>query len=243
MRQQECLASGVNKEQALAPLRIWIVGNLSVVQPLAKFGAQVHALDSIEELYRELAITPCDMVLIDTTRLNEDVASTVAHLRRRDDLGVLLLVDPATPKAVAEGLWAGADACLPPKPTPNVLAAKLYSLRRRLPGEAVQLLETEALAATSSWSLETDGWDLRAPGGKLLALTEAERAFLVLLFSAPTETIARERLIAVLTDQPWSFDPHRIEVLVHRLRNRVRAATGHTLPVRAVRGSGYRLTL
>ncbi len=243
MRQQECLASGVNKEQALAPLRIWIVGNLSVVQPLAKFGAQVHALDSIEELYRELAITPCDMVLIDTTRLNEDVASTVAHLRRRDDLGVLLLVDPATPKAVAEGLWAGADACLPPKPTPNVLAAKLYSLRRRLPGEAVQLLETEALAATNSWSLETDGWDLRAPGGKLLALTEAERAFLVLLFSAPTETIARERLIAVLTDQPWSFDPHRIEVLVHRLRNRVRAATGHTLPVRAVRGSGYRLTL
>jgi len=237
------LASGVNKEQALAPLRIWIVGNLSVVQPLAKFGAQVHALDSIEELYRELAITPCDMVLIDTTRLNEDVASTVAHLRRRDDLGVLLLVDPATPKAVAEGLWAGADACLPPKPTPNVLAAKLYSLRRRLPGEAVQLLETEALAATNSWSLETDGWDLRAPGGKLLALTEAERAFLVLLFSAPTETIARERLIAVLTDQPWSFDPHRIEVLVHRLRNRVRAATGHTLPVRAVRGSGYRLTL
>ncbi len=243
MRQQECLASGVNRDLALAPLRIWIVGNLAVVQPLVGYGAQINALDSIDELYRELAIVPCDMVLIDTNLLHEDLASTVAHLRRRDDLGVVLLVDPATPEAVAEGLWAGADACLPQRPSADVLAAKLYSLRQRLPGEAVQVMETEALAGITGWSLETDGWDLRAPGGKLLALTESERAFLALLFSTPTETVARERLIPVLTDQPWSFDPHRIEVLVHRLRNRVRAATGHTLPVRAVRGSGYRLTL
>ena len=76
-----------------------------------------------------------------------------------------------------------------------------------------------------------------------LDLTEAERAFLTLLFSSPAETVARERLIAALTDQPWSFDPHRIEVLVHRLRNRVQSATGCTLPVRAVRGAGYRLTV
>ena len=75
------------------------------------------------------------------------------------------------------------------------------------------------------------------------ALTEAERAFLTLIFSSPGETVARERLIAALTDQPWSFDPHRIEVLVHRLRNRVQSATGCTLPVRAVRGAGYRLTV
>jgi DNA-binding response OmpR family regulator len=95
----------------------------------------------------------------------------------------------------------------------------------------------------ASWTLESDAWDLRGPGGQILALTEAERAFLSVLFSNPSETVGRDRLIAELTDQPWSFDPHRIEVLVHRLRNRVQGATGCALPIRAIRGSGYRLTL
>ncbi|MGH8053675.1 MAG: winged helix-turn-helix domain-containing protein [Stenotrophomonas sp.] len=230
--------------RALAPLRVWIVGNLDVVLPLQRYGAQVHAMDSITALYRELAIVPCDVVLIDTALVDEDLSTTVEHLRRRDDLGVVLLVDAATPQRVAEGLWAGADACLAHRPEVELLAAKLYSLRRRLPGEPAQVIEAAVAGETSAaWELESGGWNLRAPSGQVLALTEAERAFLSLLFSSPDETIGRDRLIAALTEQPWSFDPHRIEVLVHRLRNRVRSVTRCTLPIRAVRGSGYRLTL
>ena len=234
---------GAANPTALAPLRIWIVGNLELLQPLLPYGAQIQALDSIEALYRELVIVPCDIVVIDTTRVRAGMVETVEHLRRRDDLGVVLLVDPLTPQLIADGLWAGADACLPHRPEPEFLAAKLYSLRRRLPGEAAQLMEVAGSGSDACWALESDGWDLRGPNGQVLALTEAERAFLTLLFSSPGETVARERLIAALTDQPWSFDPHRIEVLVHRLRNRVQSATGCTLPVRAVRGAGYRLTV
>jgi DNA-binding response OmpR family regulator len=51
--------------------------------------------------------------------------------------------------------------------------------------------------------------------------------------------VGRERLIAALTPTPWDFDPHRLEVLLHRLRARVRGATRLTLPVRALRGLGY----
>lgn len=237
-------AIGMGCEQALAPLRIWIVGSLDIVRPLLRYGAQVHAMDSIEALYRELAIVPCDIVVIDTALMGESLATTVEHLRRRDDLGVVLLVDSSTPQRIAEGLWAGADACMPHRPDPDLLAAKLYSLRKRLPGEPAQAQQALSNTDTdTSWGLESGGWSLRAPNGAVLALTEAERAFLTLLFAGPDETIGRERLIAALTDQPWSFDPHRIEVLVHRLRNRVRSGTGCTLPIRAVRGSGYRLTL
>ena len=51
--------------------------------------------------------------------------------------------------------------------------------------------------------------------------------------------VGRERLIAALTPTPRDFDPHRLEVLLHRLRARVRDATGLALPVRALRGQGY----
>lgn len=234
---------GVGKPMALQSLRVWIVGNLDVVLPLQHYGAQVHALDSVQALYRELAIVPCDIVLIDTAFADESLAQTVEHLRRREDLGVLLLMDVTVQDEVVEGLWAGADACLPRRPHPDLLAARLYSLRRRLPAELGQELEMLAAPASSGWVLESDGWDLRAPSSQVLALTEAERAFLAMLFAEPTETIGRDRLIAALTDQPWNFDPHRIEVLVHRLRNRVRSVTQCTLPIRAIRGSGYRLML
>lgn len=238
-------AASASKALALQPLRVWIVGNLEVVLPLERYGAQVHALDNLQSLYRELAIIPCDIVLIDAAYAEEGLAVTVQHLRRREDLGVVLLVDDDMPLAVNDGLWAGADACLPQRADPDLLAAKLYSLRRRLPSESAQTPEASLAGELlgGGWGLESDGWDLRAPNSQVLALTEAERAFLGLLFSMPTQTVARENLIAVLTDQPWNFDPHRIEVLVHRLRNRVKSVTQCTLPIRAIRGSGYRLTL
>ncbi len=230
---------------ALQPLRIWIVGKLDVVLPLEHYGAQVHALDNLQSLYRELAIVPCDIVLIDVAYAEDSLAVTLEHLRRREDLGIVLLVDGENPQAISHGLWAGADICLSQRTDPDLLAAKLYSLRRRLPGEPAQMQEANRAVepGNSGWSLESDGWDLRAPSNQVLALTEAERAFLQLVFSSPTETVARESLIAVLTDQPWNFDPHRIEVLVHRLRNRVKSGTQCTLPIRAIRGAGYRLTL
>ena len=92
-----------------------------------------------------------------------------------------------------------------------------------------------------AWQLQADGWRLCAPDGTGLDLGRAERAFLQPLFASPGQPVGREALIANLTDSPWDFDPHRLEVLAHRLRNRVRAATGFALPLRAPRGLGYLL--
>lgn len=82
---------------------------------------------------------------------------------------------------------------------------------------------------------------MRSPSGAELTLTAAERAFLRPLFAAPGKPVHRDRLIRGMTDAPWDFNPHRLDVLVHRLRARVEAATGEALPVRAVRGVGYLL--
>lgn len=86
---------------ALQPLRIWIVGKLDVVLPLERYGAQVHALDNLQSLYRELAIVPCDIVLIDIAYAEEGLAETLEHLRRREGLGIVLLVDGGHPRPSA----------------------------------------------------------------------------------------------------------------------------------------------
>ena len=93
--------------------------------------------------------------------------------------------------------------------------------------------------AGNDWSLRAGGWELWSPDGRVLALSTAERALLHELLSCPGTPVGREQLIAALTSTPWDFDPHRLEVLMHRLRARVRAATPLALPVRALRGAGY----
>ncbi|MNO04923.1 hypothetical protein D3C81_2261210 [compost metagenome] len=54
--------------------------------------------------------------------------------------------------------------------------------------------------------------------------------------------MSRTALIAAISPKaPAAFDPHRLEVLVHRLRARIETACGRKLPLRAVRGTGYLL--
>jgi DNA-binding response OmpR family regulator len=184
------------------------------------------------------------VVVLDVGLPGEDGYSVAAHLRKAGDMGIVMLTGRGSPADMARGLTLGVDLYLVKPLDLEVLAAGLLSLRRRLQAPAVAKSSVASRpSAGISWQLADDDWDLQAPNGRRLTLTESERAFLREIFSGSGSTIGREQLIAVLTDQPWNFDPHRLEVLVHRLRTRTRTATDATLPIRAVRGAGYRLAL
>ncbi len=225
-------------------IRIWVVEDDPewrgmVVDELEYHGAEVRGIDSVEALYRELAVDRCDILVLDVGLPGEDGLSATGHLRRMDGMGIVLVTGRSGTADMAHGLSVGADVYLPKPLELPVLVAALHSLHRRMSQSAPAL--AAAGETVAAWSLRSDGWDLQAPNGKVLTLTVAERGFLRELFAAHGEAVERERLIAVVTDQPWDFDPHRLEVLVHRLRTRVRNATGAMLPVRALRGVGYLL--
>jgi DNA-binding winged helix-turn-helix (wHTH) protein len=93
----------------------------------------------------------------------------------------------------------------------------------------------------AGWRLFEGGWKLRDPIGTELLLTTAERAFLRCLFQASGEPVSRAELISRLGGDPQSADPHRVDVLVNRLRRKA-AAFGMQLPLHSVRGKGYTLT-
>jgi DNA-binding response OmpR family regulator len=51
--------------------------------------------------------------------------------------------------------------------------------------------------------------------------------------------VSRDTLISRLTQDIHDFDPHRLEMLIHRLRRKVVSVTNEPLPLDAVRGVGY----
>lgn len=207
-----------------------------LVSELADRRALPVGLDSSEALYRHLVANPCDIVVLDLMLPGEDGYAAAAHLRQASPVGIVMLTGRGAPRDVARGLTEGADLYLVKPVDMEVLAAGLLTLRRRLQAAAAPV---PAAPEAPRWRMEAAGWRLRAPDGACLELAAAERAFLRALFAAPGQPVDRDVLIAAITDTPWDFDPHRLEMLVHRLRARVRRVTGMALPVRALRGVGY----
>jgi two-component system response regulator PhoP len=228
----------------LEGLHVWVVEDdpellALLLDDLAWRGASVRGLGSAEALYRALLSDRCDIVVLDVGLPGEDGYAVASHLRASASIGIVMLTGRGDARDMAQGLTQGADLYLVKPPDMDVLAAGLHSLRRRLPTART---EPAALVTPSRWEMSGDGWTLHAPSGASLALTAMERGVLQQLFAAAGVAVSREQLIAHVTDTPWDFDPHRLDVLVHRLRARVRSATSVELPIRALRGQGYLLT-
>ncbi|WP_082120978.1 winged helix-turn-helix domain-containing protein [Dyella japonica] len=53
--------------------------------------------------------------------------------------------------------------------------------------------------------------------------------------------VSREILIATLSDDPRHFDPHRLHMVVQRLRRKIHTLPQEDAPVLTIRGAGYLL--
>lgn len=231
-------------EPALAEVRIAVVEDdpelrAIIVDELRHEGAQVFGFGSAEALYRHLLGTACELVVLDVGLPGEDGYSVARYLRQIvPHAGIVMLTGRGANTDMARGLTQGADLYLVKPLDVELLIAALANLRRRLQPAVAPMAAT---TTAQDWRISDDGWTLFSPELRALALTEAERGLLKALFAQRGAPVDRDTLIAAVTDAPWDFDPHRLEVLVHRLRTRVTAATAATLPLRAVRGQGYLL--
>jgi two-component system response regulator PhoP len=215
-------------------LRALIVGELS------ERGYDVVGLPSAEALYRHMSVQTLDILVLDIGLPGESGLGVASHLRRLDSVGVILLTGRGGKKLVAQSFAMGADLFLTKPIDYDVLAAAVANLYRRLaPATNDPPLEEQVVPG---WSLSDAGWTLHGPDARTLALSEAERILLARLLEQPGVPVSRTDLIQRLTDQPWDFDPHRLDVLVHRLRGKVNSHFSQPLPLRAVRGVGYVFT-
>ncbi|MEL1265733.1 response regulator transcription factor [Pseudoxanthomonas putridarboris] len=229
----------------LSPPRVVVVEDEDelrelVVDDLRARGYAVVGLPSAEALYRHMSVHALDIVVLDIGLPGENGFGVAAHLRQLARVGIIMLTARGGGSAMAQGLAEGADLFLTKPVDYDVLAVAIANLHRRLAaGELPPGGQSEPARA---WSLSDNGWTLHGPDTRTLALSEAERTILVKLFEQPGEPIARTLLIEALTDQPWDFDPHRLDMLVHRLRARAGSVFAQPLPLRAIRGTGYVLT-
>lgn len=219
-----------------------------LVPGLRAEGFSAEGVGSAMALYRALSLRNHDLFVVDVGLPDESGFDVVRHLRQLGGIGIVVLTGRGDPEDRVSGLDHGADAYLIKPVGVNVLAATLRSVQRRLspnarPNAPSDVMHSLPMAA-SDWRLDQQGWQLNAPSGERVALSAGERQLLLRLLDAGGEVVEREVILQHLaaSDQDEAFDPHRLEMLVHRLRRKVQTAVGEELPLVTVRGVGYLLS-
>lgn len=231
---------------APGPMRVGVLEDEEVLREaillptLRDHGFEAVGAGTAAGLYRLMLAQRLDMVLLDIGLPDECGLDVARHLRGAfPGLGIVMLTGSRGRDKRVRALVDGADAFLAKPVDGEVLAATLRSVARRL-SRAPMPAAAIAPAPAGCWHLEAEGWCLVSPNGGKLALTQAERGLLQALIAAAGQPVARQALMDVLGDESGEFDPHRLDMLVHRLRRKsATLAGGAALPLLAARGIGY----
>jgi DNA-binding response OmpR family regulator len=154
-----------------------------------------------------LADNHCDVLILDLNLQGEDGLSISKRLSMRDDLRIIMLTARTLPDDRISGFDCGADVYLH-KP---VNFAELVSVIRRL---VKRLPET----TTQHWELHSTNAFLVSPKNEKIKLTTNENKFLQRLSDGQSHYVTRLELENNLWGTSDIHTAHRLELLVSRLR-------------------------
>jgi len=207
-----------------------------LIPGLEAAGYSVVGAGSAAEAYRKMLTHDFSLFILDISLPDEDGLTVARHLRTLTDAGIVMLTGRWRKKVDRiRGLDDGADVYVTKPIDIDMLTATVRSLLRRLG----QQKNGRSKGALPAWNFNMDGWNLASPGGTSVRLTRPERLVVSMLAASPGQAVTRDTIISRLAQDIHDFDPHRLEMLIHRLRRKVLSVTEEPLPLNAVRGVGY----
>lgn len=203
-----------------------------LIPGLTASGFDAEGFGAAADLYRRMLAKPFDVIVLDIGLPDEDGFEVARYLRAHSKLAIVALTGMRFDEANKSA--AQADAWLTKPIDMEVLTAVIANTRRR-----IGIGGGTGDPTVKKWRLDEYDWALYAPDGRSVELGLSERLIMEQLLAAPGEVVPREDLIVALTDSAYDFDPHRLEMLIHRLRRKVSSVLNLSLPLRTVRGKGY----
>jgi len=200
-------------------------------------GFSVWSSDSAENFYRLLAVTHADLVIVDLGLPGEDGLSLIAHLHSYGRYSIIALTARGSLKDRIAGLDAGADYYFVKPVDLYELAAGINAVLRKKHATD-ELRQTSTDAEPGEWILLRGEALLVTPDGVTIELTSGELRLLEFFMNHAEEVISKFQLLELFGQRYENGDFHRIEVLVSRLRAKVKNVAGHGVPLRAVFGKG-----
>ncbi|MEW6056193.1 MAG: response regulator transcription factor [Bdellovibrionota bacterium] len=168
-----------------------------------------------------------------------DALELVKRIRRESQVPLILTTNATDISQRVEALESGADDHLSKPIEPRELAARIQSILRRAPVRDHMLLDLE----TREWRFQ--GLILQSNRRRILLdnqpveLTTAEFDLLRLLVSNAGQVLSRELILDQLRGIEWETVDRSVDILVSRLRDKLKDDPRRPRYVRTVRSIGY----
>jgi two-component system OmpR family response regulator len=206
-------------------------------------GYRVSTATSGAAMRARLADTPIDLIVLDLMLPGEDGLSLCRDLRARGarPIPILMLTARADEADRIVGLEMGADDYLTKPFASRELLARIRAVLRRtrmLPPNLQPVHQARGLAF-GDWMLDTRARHLVDARGTLVSLTGGEYRLLRVLLDHPHRVLTRDQLLTLTQGRDADAFDRSIDLLVSRLRRRLREDAREPRYIKTVRSEGY----
>lgn len=189
-----------------------------------------------------------DLVLLDLMLPGEDGLTLCRELRARSGIPIIMLTARGEVTDRIVGLEMGADDYIVKPFDPRELAARIRTLLRRTspaptahnaPATDENGLPRSDCVTFGHWWLSLSLRQLQAPDGVIVPLSNAEFRLLQCFIERPWRVLSRDQLMDNARGRALEAFDRSIDLLVSRLRQKLRDDPKENGLIRTVRGEGY----
>ena len=212
-----------------------------LVEYLGPEGFVTSTATSGLEGLEQLAGSPVDLVILDVMLPQLSGFEVLRRIRAMSRVPVIMLTARGEEVDRVVGLEMGADDYLPKPFAVRELFARIRSVLRRArmlpPG--MEVSESAQLLAFGDWRLDTTARHLLDEEGTLVALSGAEYRLLRVFLDHPQRVLTRDQLLNLTQGRQADAFDRSIDLLVSRVRQRLRDDAREPRYIKTVRSEGY----
>lgn len=214
---------------------------------LKKNGLRVTTAADGRQMRAFLDADRVDLVVLDLMMPGDDGLVLCRELRagKHKATPVLMLTARNDDTDRIVGLEMGADDYLAKPFVARELLARIKAILRRtrmLPPN-LQVTEAGQLIAFGDWHLDTTGRHLLDKEGTAVALSGAEYRLLRVFLDHPQRVLSRDQLLNLTQGREAELFDRSIDLLVSRVRQRLRDDAREPAYIKTVRSEGYVLAM
>ncbi|QZY96299.1 response regulator [Pantoea dispersa] len=210
---------------------------------LIKSGYRATGAANGREMRAVLSSSLVDLVVLDIMMPGDDGLTLCRQLRSdpRQNLPVLMLTARSEETDRILGLEMGADDYLIKPFVARELLARIKAILRRTRALPPNLHITGAgrILAFGEWQLDTSARHLLDSDGVIVALSGAEYRLLRVFLDHPQRVLNRDQLLNLTQGRDAELFERSIDLLVSRLRQRLREDAREPAYIKTVRSEGY----